>query len=285
MEIYEYPQIIEIQFCNLCNSNCLICPYKDMKYKAEYMSSSLFFKFINELKTLNIKRIIPYLNNEPFIDKNYIDKVKIIRENCPNVEIEISTNASLLTENIMFELLKLNISELRLSVFGYYKKTYNKMMPNLTKNVVFENLHKLSKIFKNANTKISIVMIDNGQIEEIEIQKMKNLATNFNFEFNKWGFLDRAKNVKGQSNNFYNDKVNYCEQLRPLKRMHILANGDVIFCCQDWRHRYIVGNLNKNSILEIWNSEKYNSLRKQLYDKNLLAPELCCNCKLAHIKE
>ena len=197
MEIYEYPQIIEIQFCNLCNSNCLICPYKDMKYKAEYMSSSLFFKFINELKTLNIKRIIPYLNNEPFIDKNYIDKVKIIRENCPNVEIEISTNASLLTENIMFELLKLNISELRLSVFGYYKKTYNKMMPNLTKNVVFENLHKLSKIFKNANTKISIVMIDNGQIEEIEIQKMKNLATNLNFEFNKWGFLDRAKNVKG----------------------------------------------------------------------------------------
>ena len=72
MELSESPQIIEVQFCNLCNSCCSICPYKDMKYKPEYMSTSLFLKLINELKTLNLKRIIPYLNNEPFIDKNYI---------------------------------------------------------------------------------------------------------------------------------------------------------------------------------------------------------------------
>ncbi len=285
MELSESPQIIEVQLCNLCNSCCSICPYKDMKYKPEYMSTSLFLKLINELKMLNLKRIIPYLNNEPFIDKNYISQIKVLRANCPNAELEISTNASLLTEDIMNELLKLNITELRLSVFGYYKKTYNKMMPNLTKSVVFKNLHKLSKVFKDSKTKISIVMIDNGQINEIEFQKMKALATKLNFEFNKWGFLDRAKNVKNQTNNFYNDKVNFCEQFRPLERMHILADGDVVFCCQDWKHQYVVGNLNKNSIIEIWNSKEYNSLRKHLYDKKLVAPDLCCNCKLAQVKE
>ena len=67
--------------------------------------------------------------------------------------------------------------------------------------------------------------------------------------------------------------------------MHILADGDVVFCCQDWKHQYVVGNLNKNSIIEIWNSKEYNSLRKHLYDKKLVAPDLCCNCKLAQVKE
>lgn len=285
MQLSKSPQIIEVQFCNLCNSYCSICPYKDMEYKPQYMSESLFLKLINDLKRLDIKRLIPYLNNEPFIDKNYIKQLKILRQNCPNVEIEISTNASLLTDDIMHELKNLNITELRLSVFGYYKNTYNKFMPNLTKSVVFNNLHKLSKIFKNTKTKVSIVMIDNGKIKEIEFQKMKDFAASLNFEFNRWGFLDRAKNVKGKTNNFYNDKVNFCEQIRPLERMHILANGDVIFCCQDWKHQYVVGNLNNNSITEIWNSKKYSTLREHLYNKNLQAPELCCNCKLAHIKE
>ncbi len=277
----KFPKVVEIQFHNLCNSNCLICPYKDMHYKIEYMKEELFNKFLNEIEDGMLTRIIPYLNNEPFIQNDYIDKVKKIRKKCPNIEIEISTNASMLNKFKLEELLELNLAEFRISVFGYSSNTYKKMMPGLIKEKVFQNLNLISKIFKGSNTIVSIVMIDNGEISEDEFINMSKLAEKLNFKFERWGFLDRSKNVSYSNNGFYNENVCGCEQNRPIERMHILSNGDVIFCCQDWKHTMVIGNIEKNTIKEIWNSEKYNDLRKAVYKKNIDTPVLCKNCKLA----
>ena len=74
----NFPKVIEIQFHNICNSNCSICPYADMGYKAEKMSDELYDKFVSELDESKLTRIIPYLNNEPFLDKDYVRKVRAI---------------------------------------------------------------------------------------------------------------------------------------------------------------------------------------------------------------
>lgn len=284
MKNSNFPKIIEIQFHNLCNANCLICPYKNMKYKTEYMNENLFYKFLNEIDDGKLTRIIPYLNNEPFIQKDYIDKVEKIRKKCPNTEIEISTNVSMLDEQKVEKLLPLNLTELRLSVFGYSNITYKKIMPCLNKEKVYRNLNIISEKFKESNTIISIVMIDNDEINENEFTEMKKLAEKLEFKFERWGFLDRSKNVCYKNNGIYNNNVCGCEQNRPLERMHILANGDVILCCQDWKHSMIIGNIEKNSIEEVWNSEKYNYLRNAIYKEKWDSPELCKNCKLAIVK-
>lgn len=276
-----FPKVIEIQFHNICNSNCLICPYKDMNYKKTYMDENLFNKFLNEIEDDKLIRIIPYLNNEPFLEKDYIDKVKRIREKFPNIEIEISTNVSMLDKDKIEQLVEIKLTELRLSVFGYSKDTYKKMMPGLNKDKVFENMNIISEKFKNSKTIVSIVMIDDGTIDNEEFENMNKLAQNLDFKFERWGFLDRSKNVSYKKNDFYNNNVCGCEQNRPVERMHILANGDVIFCCQDWSHSTVVGNIEKNTIKEVWNSDEYNNLRENLYKKDCDAPELCRNCKLA----
>lgn len=277
----SFPKVIEIQFHNICNSNCLICPYKDMKYKKTYMTERLFNKFLDEIEDNKQTRIIPYLNNEPFLEKDYIEKLKKIREKCPTTEIEVSTNVSMLNESKVEELIEINLTELRLSIFGYSTNTYKKMMPGLDKEKVFENLNIISEKFKNSKTIISIVMIDDGTIDEQEFEDMNRLAQKLGFKFERWGFLDRSKNVSYKKNDFYNVNVCGCEQNRPIERMHILANGDVIFCCQDWSHSTVVGNIEENTIKEIWNSDTYNDLREKLYKKDYDAPELCKNCKLA----
>lgn len=279
--ISTFPKVIEIQFHNKCNSNCLICPYKDMNYENMIMNEEVFEKFLNQIPNDNLIRIIPYLNNEPFMDKSYIEKVKAIREKCPNTEIEISTNASLINEKNIQDLKNLNITELRISVFGYDDATYKKMMPGLNKEKVFDNLQIISKAFTNSKTIVSIVMIDDGSIDEEEFEKMEFLAKKLNFNFERWGFLDRCKNVTYKTNEFYKEIIFGCEQSRPLERMHILANGDVIFCCQDWKHSIVLGNISENSIKEIWNSKKYNELRNALYNRDSETPELCKNCKLS----
>lgn len=277
----QFPSIIEIQFHNMCNSNCIICPYKSKHYTYDQMTDANFNNFLNQLKDKNIKRIIPYLNNEPFLDKSFVEKVKRIKQTLPTAEIEISTNVVFFEKEDMIKLRDIGIDDLRLSVFGFNKKTYNRLMPTSNYDIVFSKLPLISKIFANSNTKVSIIMIDTGNIEEVEFENMNNLANKFNFEFCRWGFLDRSKNVENASNHYYFDFINGCEQNRPTERMHILCNGDVIFCCQDWSHNYICGNIFETSIKEVWNNSIYNKLRNDLFLGTGTAPELCKNCKLS----
>ena len=278
----DYPKVIEVQFHNKCNSNCLICPYKDMNYSYKSMTNELFEKLLSEIDEKKLKRIIPYLNNEPFLDVDFIEKVKKIRNKFKKIEIEISSNVSMIKEKDIIALNSLNITELRLSVFGYEKDTYNKMMPCLNYEKTFEKLKTISNIMSKTSTIISIVMIDTGEISEQEFIDMEKMCKSLGFNFERWGFLDRSDNVTYKSNNIYNENVSYCEQNRPLERMHILSDGRVIFCCQDWSHSLVVGDINNNTISEVWNSKVYNNARNSLYDKEKDSPMICKKCKLGH---
>lgn len=278
----DYPKVIEVQFHNKCNSNCLICPYKDMNYSYENMSDELFEKFLNEIDEEKLKRIIPYLNNEPFLSPFFLQRVAKIRDRYKKIEIEISSNVSMIKKEDIMQIKQLDITELRLSVFGFEKETYKKMMPGLNYEMTFEKLDMISNLMKNSNTIISIVMIDNGEIKEEEFNKMNVLCNKLGFKFERWAFLDRSNNVKYKTNNVFNDDVRSCEQNRPLERMHILSDGRVIFCCQDWGHTLVMGNIKNNTIQEVWNSPLYEETRNSLYDRKKDSPLICKKCKLGH---
>ena len=101
----DYPKVIEVQFHNKCNSNCLICPYKDMNYSYPDMNDELFSKLLNEIDENKLVRIIPYLNNEPFLSPIYLDRVEEIRKRFNNLEIEIS---SILKNPVLFPKISIN---------------------------------------------------------------------------------------------------------------------------------------------------------------------------------
>ena len=64
----------------------------------------------------------------------------------------------------------------------------------------------------------------------------------------------------------------------PSNRMDILANGDVT-TCQPF-HEFTVGNLYKNSLVEIWRGEKFNRVRETLTKG--LTP-VCSKCILLYL--
>ena len=54
--------------------------------------------------------------------------------------------------------------------------------------------------------------------------------------------------------------------------------GNVILCCNDYFSNIIMGNLENESILEIWHKEKFKKLRENLR-KGQLDLEMCKKCK------
>jgi len=67
---------------------------------------------------------------------------------------------------------------------------------------------------------------------------------------------------------------NFCNL--PFVEFYIAYDGKVLLCCQDWKHEEIMGDLNENTIQEIWNNEKYQEFRKNLLKLNRIG--LCSKC-------
>lgn len=279
----DFPKVIEFQMHNLCNANCIICPYREIHDNKVFMEDRQFDKLLTEIGDKEIL-LIPYLNNEPFLDSSFCDKLEKINKRCPNSKIEISTNLSVVNAQVIQQLEKLNIYEFRISIFGYKKDTYKKMMPGLDYNKTWNNLQLFLKSnLKNSIPKISITMIEHEEVEQEEYRLMKDMCAEHEIGFNQWGFLDRAGNNSYYKNDIKNENIIGCEQNRPIERMHILSDGTVIICCQDWRREVTLGNINDNTIEEIWNGKKYNNVRASIYDENKKCIELCEKCKLAII--
>jgi radical SAM protein with 4Fe4S-binding SPASM domain len=246
------------------------------------MSEALFKKIIEEIgdhKTL----IIMYLNAEPFTDVNFFSKLAWVNKICKNAAVEISSNLSLLDDKKRSLLRKFKIDELRLSVFGFTEKTYEKMMPGLNWDITKQHLDEIvnDKKLRMNIKKISLVMINFKDLLAEDVSLAETYCEEYNLEFNLWGFLDRAGNVEKYTNKIKKSIVHGCEQDRPLNRLHVAFDGKVVLCCQDWKREHILGDFNKDSLLNIWTSEKYNNMRERIYSGTTNAPELCKKCKLA----
>ena len=55
-----------------------------------------------------------------------------------------------------------------------------------------------------------------------------------------------------------------CKYKRESEWCHILSSGDVVLCCMDWYREHILGNVNDNTLSQIWNSESYLTIREKI---------------------
>jgi hypothetical protein len=46
--------------------------------------------------------------------------------------------------------------------------------------------------------------------------------------------------------------------------LHVLYNGDVVICCNDYHREVVLGNLREQSIAEVFRSERYREVRRQV---------------------
>jgi len=87
-----------------------------------------------------------------------------------------------------------------------------------------------------------------------------------------WGFYNRGGNIPGVGRNAIGG---YCE--RPFIQMYINAWGEAVLCCSDYKREVVMGDVNKNTLMEIWHNDKYKLYREHLEQgkRDLL---LCKTC-------
>lgn len=80
------------------------------------------------------------------------------------------------------------------------------------------------------------------------------------------------KKMKKKTND--ETKNNLC--VIPWIHLNFEPNGKVVPCCLTSHHNYFAGDLNKQTIYEVWNSNNMKTLRKQFLNNE--KPDICATC-------
>lgn len=281
-KILEFPQLVQPEITNVCNANCIMCPQSEMTRKVGEMDFDLYKKIIDECSRNRgrVKTILPFLNGEPFLHPRLKDYISYAKEKNKKAEVSIFTNASLLDERRSLEVLNSGLDKMHISFDGCTKETYEKVRRNLDFDVVTNNVLRFFQLRKRLNKRKPEVNLGIIEMKETrdEVQKFvdkwKSLANSVTIEsYSNWGGKIPRKNEEEREQS----KRRYpCPRLW----LHFVAlrNGDVAICCLDYDGKFLLGNVQKNSIREVWHGEvikKYRSFHLQgRYDKI----PICENC-------
>ncbi len=234
---------VEIETVNRCNGNCDFCPVSRKNDTREYkeMPQELFEKIIDELAELNYSgKLALFSNNEPFLDEKIIERHRYARVKLPNARLHLFTNGTLLTLEKFIEIVDL-LDEL---IIDNYQQELQLIKP-------CQIIAEYCKEHPELTRKVTIVL-----------RKPHEILSS------RGGDAPNRKQL-----------VSYGEDrcILPYKQLIIRPDGKVSLCCNDPLGKNTLGDVSKDSLVDVWFNDRFKMVRKCLYEgrKNWKHCEFC----------
>ncbi|MFA5830882.1 MAG: radical SAM/SPASM domain-containing protein [Candidatus Paceibacterota bacterium] len=231
---------IQFEGSTFCNSRCAFCPLTDLARAKGTMSDELFHKIIKEGKEMGVKRFIPFLNGEPFANPKIFEWLDYMEKE--GVRTCLFTNAELLDEEKIDRLAKYsNIDYINCSFNAATKETYDAIM----RRPSFERAKKnVEYLIAKAPFKIKVGMtvVEKNKHETELFRKMWGRRAKFG-DFVNWA---------GARHDPFEKTGERIPCAYILNKMYILWDGRACLCCFDYDGKVIFGDLNKESLRDVW---------------------------------
>jgi len=271
----EIPEIFQLELTNVCNLDCTICPHSLMKRKKGYLRFDLLKKIVKR-DAVNTKIIGLHLLGESLLHPQINEIVEYLKQH--GINSELATNATVLTKSLSERLIKSGLKTIWFSFDGSAKEEYESIRRGANFSKVVKNIKTFLEINKEYGNNVHTI------IQMVDLRKSEAEKERFYKFWQKSGASEvKVKFLDSWAGTLFNDLISSPDEKRvpceePWKRVAILYNGDVVPCCRDWNGQYIYGNLNKQSLAEVWNSDRVASLRKEMLTGRY-ASEPCKSCK------
>jgi inorganic pyrophosphatase/MoaA/NifB/PqqE/SkfB family radical SAM enzyme len=290
---------LEIQTTTSCNAYCLFCPHVKSwkKVKPQKMKESNFVQIIEALSKYRFYKVAPFLQNEPLTDPRIFRFIKMISKMLNFDVIEVSTNPGILDPNKaskLIEALHEIPHEIRLSFHGIDKRTFEGNMGISYVKSVSNTVHFLKKA-TNAGMNILINALGEAKNQTKKNQNdfspercldfWEKLCMQNKIDFGKIRvrcrtYHNRCNNnqplMKDQLTPQIHNALNGLHCARVLRWFHVLYNGNMILCCNDYYGETIFGNILKNPLVEIFQSKDYQTLLDKVNGKQSSSINFIC---------
>jgi len=262
-------QMAEIEIFSYCNRQCWFCPNSIIDRHSEniYMPEILYLNILTQLASINKNIKISYSRyNEPLSDKNlFLKRLKQAREILPEATLQTNTNGDYLNREYLDELCNAGLNSLKIQSY-------------LTIDECFD-IEKIKNRISQISNKLGFKYIE--EINQPDYYSVVLPHKSMNIRLYARDFRINGC-TRGNSINTIERRNRNKPCLMPLKEIYIDYNGSVMPCCNfrsdiKEHKKFIMGNVNENTIAEIFCNDKYIWLREHLC-KNNIDIEPCNEC-------
>lgn len=299
------PVVAQIEPTSLCNLRCEMCIRDKIGVPMGTMKLGDFRNILNKLDSLFKIHLSgqgeAFLNDELFEMIDYANKKGTI--------VNLNTNATLFTENIIKKICKVDIGEIAISIESAHKKEYEKIRKGANFEKVIDSIKKLNYALKNKGKRTIIsfaVTILKENVDELPefinfasklgvkkiisqtIQEKEDYVKNYNSDAKKNLISNYKERLRGKIKEagrlakekeieFIFDEEKSMGCIWPWRSIYITWNGNVTPCCKILNYKKDgMGNILKEDFWKIWNGKEYQIFRKLLRERK--APFPCKGC-------
>jgi cyclic pyranopterin phosphate synthase len=234
---------LNIETTTYCNRRCSYCPNsifeRSLKKNAREMSFSLFKKIVDDLAEMGFTgRISPQLYGEPLTDSRLVSRMEYANTTLPRAKLLIVTNGDFLTPTLLNQLRDVGVHD--------YFITIHDSDPRARKQSI-ERIKQLKKGAKRDKKDVTL-----------EYQTVINPS-------NRGGLIEITRRTPPPR----------CLDLD--NALPINYRGDVLVCCNDYLGEVTFGNVQHESLKDVWTKPEFVKLREML-TKKVYSLDICKRC-------
>ena len=296
------PFTVLIEPSSLCNFKCVQCfqSLREPSYFTRTQGTLPLARFRRVMEQLQawpgpkLKVLKLSLYGEPLLNPDFCEMLRLAREADVAERIETTTNASLLSRDIAAKLVEYGLDYARVSIYASDQAKHLAVTGSaLDIGVIHENLRVLQEIKTCRGSEkpfVSCKMLDAyGEENERFTRMYEDVADEVYLDKpHGWIQVDGADFIK----KFYRDgAAGAMADLRQhstrriacpmaFTTMAVRSNGDVSPCCVDFIGGTNLGNVDKTSLQEIWNSDPWYEFGKMQLEDRKTENSSCARCDI-----
>ncbi len=279
----DLPRALGIETVGRCNATCGFCPHSELERNRLEMPEELFEKILRDLAEFPRDwplRVYPNMVNEPFMDKRIFERLAGIQDVLPNAVITAFTNFNVLPKGWKKKIAGVRNLNVNVSFNAAEAEEYKAVMGIDFERTV-KNLRDLMALNRETGLlKQPIVLsrvMDGSERDAKYRHDCKRAFEGFEEDRDYMVHVKPRTNWLGATEDDPSP-VPYFYPCGAWYDMNIMCTGQVPLCCIDSKGDWAVGDVNEQSILEIYNGPKFRGLRATVDRREDADP--CDKCSL-----
>ncbi|HWC95215.1 MAG TPA: radical SAM protein [Candidatus Sulfopaludibacter sp.] len=242
-----------------CNLYCPMCPRETHKQPKADMTDAVFERLVRESGDTAEHMMLIGLG-EPFMDPHIFERIEFCHRH--SVSSLLSTNGTFLDEKVSARVLDSPLEQITLSFDGAKKETFEFYRKGAKFEKVRDNFVRFARMKKERGSHLQVV------VQMVKMEGNAGEVDDFIAFWNAVPGIDQIRIKEDETNLMRPDAGHTGDEWKHpchyLWRgpMYVKQNGDVYPCCQSYMlDGAPLGNLEQDSLLQIWNSEPIQQMR------------------------
>jgi radical SAM protein with 4Fe4S-binding SPASM domain len=269
----DTPYSLFIEPTNTCNFRCSYCPTGDTALlqkvgrKNKLMDWSLFVKIVDDLKQFprKLRMVNMYKDGESLIHPRFTDMVRLLKDSNVVDRIWVKTNGHLLSPEYNERLVSCGLDMIGISVQhvhaqGFYDVAGVKIDYGTYKRNILDLYQRRNGVH------LSIKIADVGLSENDKRRFYDDFSDRCDFitieGLHGWSASDTKDWRLGTDQSF--DGLRRTDKIACPLTLYMLAinsNGRISICNDDWMQAHNIGDVNTESLLDIWRGDRLKAFR------------------------